>query len=127
MNPLLSCALADARGRELRGEPACPRVRETPAEAAWSRAWEGRSEPAWPQAREGRSEAAQSQAREGRPEADRSQAREGRPEAGRSRIGPPGTGTRPARGALLGSRVRHRVGFALVEAGLHLLATASPN
>ena len=91
MNPWLSCALADARGRELRGEPACPRVRETPGEAAWSQAWESR------------------------------------PEAARALTGPPGTRARPASGAVLGSRVRHRVGFALVEAGLRLLATASHN
>ena len=36
MNPWLSCALADARGRELRGEPACPRGRQAPGEAARS-------------------------------------------------------------------------------------------
>ena len=91
MNPWLSCALADARGRELGGEPACPRGRQAPGEAA------------------------------------RSLVQESRPEAAWSRIGPPGTGARPDRGAVLGSRVRHRVGFALVEAGLHLLATASRN
>jgi len=103
MNPWLSCALADARGRELRGEPACPRGRQAPGEAA------------------------RSLVQESRPEAARSQAQESRPEAAWSRIGPPGTGARPDRGAVLGSRVRHRVGFALVEAGLHLLATASRN
>jgi hypothetical protein len=103
MNPWLSSALADARGRELRGEPACPRVRETAGEPAWS------------------------QARESRSDTGRPKAREGRREAGRPRIGPPGPGPRPARGGVLRSRVRHRVGFALVEAGLHLLATASRN
>jgi hypothetical protein len=91
MNPWLSCALADARGREMRGEPACPRGRPTPGEAAGSLV------------------------------------RESRPEAARSRIGPSGTAARPARGARRRWRVRHRIGFALVEAGLRLLATASGN
>jgi hypothetical protein len=103
MNPWLSCALADARGREMRGEPACPRGRPAPGDAATSLV------------------------RESRPEAARSQAPESRPEAARSRIGPPGTAARPARGARRRWRVRHRIGFALVEAGLRLLATASGN
>jgi hypothetical protein len=103
MNPWLSCALADARGREMRGEPACPRGRPAPGEAA------------------------RSLVRESRPEAARSQARESRPEAARSRIGPPGAAARPPRGARRRWRVRHRIGFALVEAGLRLLATASGN
>jgi hypothetical protein len=115
MNPWLSCALADARGREMRGEPACPRGRPTPGEAARSLV------------REIRPEAARAQAREIRPEAARAQAPEIRPEAARSRIGPPGTAARPARGARRRWRVRHRIGFALVEAGLRLLATASGN
>jgi hypothetical protein len=72
MNPWLSSALADARGRELRGELPGPQAREMRRDAA----------PSW--------------------------------------IGPADTGARPGRGP----RVRHRVGFALVEAGLHLLASA---
>ena len=100
MNPWLSYALADARGRELRGEPACPRGREAPGEAA------------------------RSLVQESRPEAARSQARESRPEAAGSRIGPPAARARPARGARRTWRVRHRIGFALVEAGLRLLATS---
>jgi hypothetical protein len=103
MNPWLSCALADARGREMRGEPACPRGRPAPGEAA------------------------RSLVRESRPEAARSLVRESRPEAAWSRIGAPGTGARPDRGARRSRRVRHRIGFTLVEAGLHLLATASRN
>jgi hypothetical protein len=48
-----------------------------------------------------------------------------RSQAATSRLGPSaGTGARAARGARPASRVRHRVGFALVEAGLRLLATA---
>jgi hypothetical protein len=127
MNPWLSCALADARGREMRGEPACPRGRPTPGEAARSLVREIRPEAARSQAREIRPEAARAQAREIRPEAARAQAPEIRPEAARSRIGPPGTAARPARGARRRWRVRHRIGFALVEAGLRLLATASGN
>jgi len=91
MSPWLSCALADARGRELRGETVRPQARESKHEAAWS--WAG----------------------------------EIRREAHRSRTGPTGPGARPARGAVRRSRVRRRVGFALVEAGLHLLATESRN
>jgi hypothetical protein len=68
---------------------------------------------------------ADSHARELRGESARSQARETRRDAVPSRIGPPGAGARAARGARHGSRVRYRVGFALVEAGLHLLATDS--
>jgi hypothetical protein len=45
-------------------------------------------------------------------------------EAATCRFGPSGPGARPARGARPNSRVRSRVGFALVEAGLRLLATA---
>jgi hypothetical protein len=76
MNPWLSSALADARGRELRGEPPGSQAREIRRDGA----------PSW--------------------------------------IGLADTGARPARGAGRGPRVRHRVGFALVEAGLHLLASA---
>jgi len=100
MSPWLSCALADAHGRELRGETARPQAREAGAARL---------------------------ARVARPEAARTRAREIRREAARSRIGPGGPGARPARGAVCRSRVRRRIGFALVEAGLHLLATASRN
>ena len=70
---------------------------------------------------------ADSHARELRGEPARSQARETRPGAVASRVGPPGTEARAARGARHGGRVRYRLGFALVEAGLHLLATDSRN
>ena len=76
MNPWLSTALAESRGRELRGEAPGSRAREIPCAAAMSG------------------------------------------------IGPAGAGARPTRGTPHGSRVRHRVGFALVEAGLRMLATA---
>jgi len=76
MNPWLTSALADSRGRELRGEAPGPRASQLPYEAT------------------------------------------------APRIGSAGAGTRPAHGVPRGSRVRHQVGFALVEAGLRLLATA---
>jgi hypothetical protein len=44
--------------------------------------------------------------------------------AATSRIGPADAGARPTRGTPHRPRVRHRVGFALVETGLRLLATA---
>jgi hypothetical protein len=40
-------------------------------------------------------------------------------------IGPADAGARPTRGTPHGPRVRHRIGFALVETGLRLLATDS--
>lgn len=67
---------------------------------------------------------ADSHARELRGEAAGPQAPETRRDAAPSRIRPPGAGAWAARGAPGGSRVRHRVGFALVEAGLHLLAAS---
>jgi hypothetical protein len=67
---------------------------------------------------------ADSHGQELRGEAVGRQAREIRCYSAPSRIGPAGTRARPARGTGRGPRVRHRVGFALVEAGLHLLATA---
>jgi hypothetical protein len=66
---------------------------------------------------------ASSRGRELRGEAPGSRACEIPRAAATSRIGPPGAGAWVARGARRRSRVRHRVGFALVEAGLHLLAT----
>jgi hypothetical protein len=45
--------------------------------------------------------------------------------AATSRIGSADAEARPTRGTPHGSRVRHRVGFALVEAGLRLLAADS--
>jgi hypothetical protein len=125
MNPWLSCALADARSREMRGEPARPRDQTAPGEAVCSLVPENQPGADRLRTRESRPEAAWSLTRESRPEAAWSLTRESRPGADRSRIGPPGAGARPARGARRRSRVRRRVGFALVEAGLHLLATTS--
>jgi len=48
-------------------------------------------------------------------------------EAARCPAGTLRAGAPPARGPGPRPRVRHRVGFALVEAGLHLLATAPRN
>jgi hypothetical protein len=67
---------------------------------------------------------ADSRSRELRGEAACRRAPEIRSQAATCRLGPSGTGARAARSARHTSRVRHRVGFALVEAGLRLLATA---
>ena len=65
---------------------------------------------------------ADSHARELRGEPAGRHAPETRRDAALSRIGPPGAGAQAACSAPGGSRVRRRVGFALVEAGLRLLA-----
>jgi hypothetical protein len=52
--------------------------------------------------------------------------REIRGEAASRQTGRPYAGARPARGEHRRSRMRRQVGYALVEVGLHLLATAGP-